>query len=159
MIKMIVPSNITNHTATEISVPIIAMRSFLQNAAALPVRFWFRLESQLQSHTAPPLDMFYSYIWRPPWLCRSVLSLNQTNLICWDRSGQMVGRLLFLYFLPRLQQWQKGRGQLEECLCVCVFGCVGGLSQTDWQWGLSSPLSLRAPAAWALCAGASVTGC
>ena len=95
--------------------------------------------------TALPLDMFYSYVRTLPRRCWSSLSLNQTNLICWDRSGQMVRRLLFLYFFHRLQRWQKQRGQLGVCVCVCVCVCVKEgrvLSETDWQCCPRSPLSL-----------------
>ena len=111
--------------------------------------------------TALPLDMFYSYVRTLPRRCWSSLSLNQTNLICWDRSGQMVRRLLFLYFFHRLQRWQKQRGQLGVCVCVCVCVCQGG---EGFVWNWLAVLSTFPAVTWSLaaqaqCAGASVTEC
>lgn len=97
--------------------------------------------------TPLPRDMFYSYVWTQSWLGRSILPLHsKTNLICWDRWGQMVTRLLFLYrfFFPQcLERWQKRSRQL------CVLGVVVCLRLIG-----SLALAAQAPGA-----GASATEC
>lgn len=62
--------------------------------------------------------------------CRDILfyPLPQTDLICWDKSGQMVRRLLFLYLYHRSQQWQKG-GEHLGAGEVVTTACM---SVTDW---------------------------
>lgn len=89
---------------------------------------FFMILKKTQQKQSLPLDMFYSYFLAG--LSRSFLSLNQTKLICWDRSGQMVRRLLFFFYLfHRLQQWQKGGEHLGVGGEVITTTCM---SVTEW---------------------------